>query len=382
MSVHAVYKRTRVDGRIVEATDSRGRRVRSGWRVRYRNAAGKQCDGGTFPTKREAERAEASLTTDLHRGSYVDPRAGRTTLGAYAERWFEAQPWRQSTRSTAQSHLDNHIGPAFGDAELADITNTAIQKWVNDMAETLAPATVDAVYRRFVSILEGAVADRLIASSPAVRIRLPRKANGDSLTVLEWADVEALADAVRDRFRAGVWAMAAGGLRMSEALGLSLDEIDFLRGEIHVEHQLVTLAGIGPTLGPPKTGSSARSVPIPDELVTELAAHVERFGTISHEGRELLFANRDGRPIRRGVAGDMWHRAVSRAGIEVPARSGWHLLRHVYAVTLIDSGASVKVLQARLGHTSAVTTLDTYGGYFADADDDTRAALSAAMRGA
>ncbi len=52
-----------------------------------------------------------------------------------------------------------------------------------------------------------------------------------------------------------------------------------------------------------------------------------------------------------------------------------HDLRHYFASVLIRSGASVKVVQARLGHSSAKTTLDVYGHLFADEEDRTRAAI-------
>ncbi len=46
---------------------------------------------------------------------------------------------------------------------------------------------------------------------------------------------------------------------------------------------------------------------------------------------------------------------------------------------LIASGASVKVVQARLGHRSAKTTLDTYGHLFPEEEDRTRQAIDAAF---
>jgi len=52
-----------------------------------------------------------------------------------------------------------------------------------------------------------------------------------------------------------------------------------------------------------------------------------------------------------------------------------HDLRHYYASLLIRAGASVKVVQTRLGHASAKTTLDTYGHLFPDEEDRTRAAV-------
>jgi integrase len=56
-----------------------------------------------------------------------------------------------------------------------------------------------------------------------------------------------------------------------------------------------------------------------------------------------------------------------------------HDLRHYFASALIRSGASVKVVQARLGHASAKTTLDVYGHLFPDEEDRTRAAIDAEL---
>ena len=58
----------------------------------------------------------------------------------------------------------------------------------------------------------------------------------------------------------------------------------------------------------------------------------------------------------------------------------FHELRHYYASLLIDSGASVKVVQARLGHKSAEETLNTYSHLWPDSDDRTRDAIDAVLR--
>ena len=54
-------------------------------------------------------------------------------------------------------------------------------------------------------------------------------------------------------------------------------------------------------------------------------------------------------------------------------------LRHYYASMLIASGADVKVVQARLRHRSAKTTLDVYGHLWPDSDDATRTAVEAVL---
>ena len=57
----------------------------------------------------------------------------------------------------------------------------------------------------------------------------------------------------------------------------------------------------------------------------------------------------------------------------------FHDLRHYFASLLIASGANVKVVQARLRHASATTTLDTYGHLWPDSDEATRSAVEAVL---
>jgi integrase len=73
----------------------------------------------------------------------------------------------------------------------------------------------------------------------------------------------------------------------------------------------------------------------------------------------------------------MFERARTAAGL--PAWATPHDLRHYYASLLIRAGDSVKVVQSRLGHASATTTLDTYGHLFPDEEDRPRDAVDAAL---
>ena len=69
--------------------------------------------------------------------------------------------------------------------------------------------------------------------------------------------------------------------------------------------------------------------------------------------------------------------ALETAGL--PAGTGFHALRHYYASLLIRHGESVKAVQARLGHASAVETLDTYSHLWPDSDDRTRDATDSVL---
>lgn len=351
------------------------------WRAMWRDHDGRQ-RARNFDRKLEAERFLSTVEADLIRGAYVDPAAGKVTLLGYTETWLDAQVWRTSTRQTAESHIRNHIGPALGSRPLAQITRTDVQGFVRNLERAgLAPNTVEAIYRRLVSILEAAVHDRVIAHSPAVKIQLPKKGKraSDFVVVLPMADVERLADTVPPWLRAFVWTIATAGLRPGETAGLTVERVDFMRREIVVDRQMLTAIGEPTQLGPVKTDASIRTVPIPDALVVELNRHMAEHPPVEIEpGATLIFTNRDGRPLRRNVLGYSWDQARESLGLPEEAR-GWHTLRHTYASALIHAGLSVRAVQARLGHASATETLDTYSHLWPDSDDDTRAAVERAI---
>jgi integrase len=88
-------------------------------------------------------------------------------------------------------------------------------------------------------------------------------------------------------------------------------------------------------------------------------------------------------PVTRPPAPWAVERAVRSARSRVPGLPEafrFHDLRHYLASLLIASGADVKVVQARMRHASAKTTLDVYGHLWPDSDDRTRAAVAAAFQ--
>jgi integrase len=143
-------------------------------------------------------------------------------------------------------------------------------------------------------------------------------------------------------------------------------DVDFMRG--------IVAPAVQYPADPLKSDTSMTAVPVGQELALRLAAHVEQWP--SREGSVLL------NDLFRQLAPWTLERAIRTARAKVPGLPGdfrYHDLRHFYASMLIASGADVKVVQSRLRHASAKTTLDTYGHLWPDSDDSTRAAIDAAM---
>jgi integrase len=241
------------------------------------------------------------------------------------------------------------------------------------MSLTLAPGTVSVIYRHVSAIFKAAVADRRIVVSPCTGLSVPkpRKARVVPMTT---ESVFALAEAMPSRYRAAVILSASTGLRLGEVLGLTVGHVDFLRRHVVVDRQLVQIAGQAPYFGPPKTDASYRTVPLPQVALDELAQHLANFPPSGRDG--LLFTNANGAPVRRTSLWSIWQDASTTAGVHAET---FHSLRHYYASLLIRHGESVKTVQERLGHASAVETLDTYSHLWPDSDSRTREAVDEAM---
>jgi integrase len=170
------------------------------------------------------------------------------------------------------------------------------------------------------------------------------------------------------------WPPVPGWLRQGECFGLPLVNWDRGAGQLQVTQQVKYLPGKGRFLAPPKTPASRRTLPVPDVVRKALAAHILRF-PVGERG--LIFTAEGDQLLDRNAFNATWRKAVAAVGL--PKGTGFHDLRHYYASLLIAGGASVKVVQARLGHKSALETLDTYGHLWPDSDDLTRRAIDGVL---
>jgi integrase len=352
------------------------------WRVRYEDPATGALRSESFPREVDARRFLATNTADILRGQWVDPALGDQLFSEVAQMWRDSLIGEDTTFDRVDSVLKCHILPTFGERPIGAIRPSAVQAWAKDRSRVLAPRTLEVVYRNLVSIFRLAVSDGLIPRSPCVGIKLPPivKTKVKPITADE---VLAVMESLPARYRGLVVVGAGAGLRPGEAFGLTVPRIEFLRREIHVEQQLVTVTGTPPYLRRPKR-HSVRTVPVGTWVVEELARQFEEFPPVTaaegiNGGDELLvFTNADGRPIRRTRFAEVWRTAAQAASL--PPRTTPHDLRHHYASLLIAKGASVKVVQERLGHKNATETLETYAHLWPDDEDLTRGAVDAVYR--
>ncbi|MFD8563893.1 tyrosine-type recombinase/integrase [Streptosporangium canum] len=346
------------------------------WRARYRDADGKE-HARHFDKKVDGQRWLDEVTASVLTGQYVDPRAGRETFQMYAEQWREAKPHRPATAKAVEQHLRCYAYPTFGKRSLSSIRTSDVQSWVTGLTKThkLAASTTRTVFNTVSAVFRAAAKDRKVARTPCEDIDLPaipRK----KVVPLTVKQVQELAAAMPEHYRALVIFGAGTGLRPGELFGLQVRHVNFLKRMVQVEQQVQQTAGHGVRVCELKTESSYRAVPLPQVVADALAAHLRAFPA-TPEG--FVFTGPEGGPIvYTSFMDGSWRKAVKKAGL--PRGTGPHALRHAYASMLIAGGESVKVVSERLGHTNAAMTLNVYSHLFPDSEDRTRKAIDAAFQ--
>jgi integrase len=348
------------------------RRPDGTYRPRYRDENGKE-HARHFKRKVEAQRWLDEQTAAMVTGTWVDPKRGRATFGAYVGTWLPAQPLRDSSRRAYDSYLRNHLLPAFGDKRLSAVTRTQVLALRRGVEAKLSPTTSRQVMALFAGIFADAVTDGLIAKTPC-RDTVPPRPPREKVVPLTVEEVEALVEAAPDRYRALIVLGAGCGLRLGEALGLKVTRVRFLERELDVVEQLSLIPGAPPKLAPPKTRGSVRTVPLADVVSTALAEHLAAYPAGPDD---LVFRSRTGGPIWANTFNNsVWQPLRRRAGLP---GARFHDLRHFMASALIRYGESVKTVAHVLGHADETETLRTYSHLWPDADARTRAAVDSAF---
>jgi integrase/recombinase XerD len=173
--------------------------------------------------------------------------------------------------------------------------------------------------------------------------RLPKSLSVDEvLALLEGAGGDSEADgplALRNRTLLEL--LYSTGARISEAVGLDIDDVD-------VQSRSVLLRG---------KGGKQRLVPIGRPAVSALEAYLVRGrGDLARRGKgtPAVFLNARGGRLSRQSAWQVLQDSAERAG--VTAAVSPHTLRHSFATHLLEGGADVRVVQELLGHASVTTT--------------------------
>lgn len=329
------------------ARKGRGKR----WQARVRGDDGLE-HSRAFDRKVDAQRWVADMEVSKARGAFLDVRGGSVRFKPYAEGYLAVTRMRPQTRASVESNLRIHVYPVIGGLAL----NAIRPSHIDDITSGIAAASTATSLLRYLSpFFSAAVRDRLIAHNPVADARKPKVVK-ERIVPLTTAEVAELVTLTREDLQSMVVACAGLGLRLGEASGLCLSQVDFLHRRVYVDRQWTRMGW-----GPPKTNTSVRTIPLPAFVADALTAHVEARG-VGDQG--VIWCGQRGQPLAPTT--------IRQAAVLRWAAAGYtatmHDLRHHYASILIAAGESPVVVARRLGHANVSITLNTYAGMWPDDD--------------
>lgn len=344
-------------------------RTNGSWRARYRDDEGKE-HAKHFRRKRDAQEWLDGIASSRRTGTYVDPSSSRLTLQAFYADWAPRQVWATGTRTAAERAVSSCD---FAAVPFGKLRRSHAEAWVKAMQTELAASTIRTRVKYIRGALRAAVLDRVLSEDPTDGLKLPavRKLE-HTMRIPAPSEVAAIRAAAEPFLWPLLDLMAYAGLRIGEASGVQVGDIDWMRRSVHVARQVQNRPGAR-EICPPKHGSE-RTVPVPSALTERLAEAVSGSGAFGEEGWLL-----PGDPPSPNALRRWFEKACQTAGV---AGVSPHDFRHFYASGLIRSGLDAVSVARAMGHASPTITLSIYAHLFPDAADRTRAAAAELMASA
>ena len=275
--------------------------------------------------------ADARLLDRFSDGLWLSDGLARNTLESYRRDVAQFAAWLQRAE-----------GRALIDARDADLQRHLAWQVVEKKARPRTTGRLVSALRRFYqfALREGLRADDPTArlESPRLPRSLPKSLSEAQVEALLAAPDEATPQGLRDR--AMLETLYASGLRVSELVGLKVQQVSLEMGVVRV-------------LG---KGAKERLTPLGEEAV----AWIERYqreargALLAGRKSDALFVTARGGPMTRQAFWQLVKRHAAVADIRIAISP--HTLRHAFATHLINHGAALRVVQMLLGHADISTT--------------------------
>lgn len=250
----------------------------------------------------------------------------------------------------------------------------------------LSPKTIRGYHGFLSTVFSYAVKIGEIAVNPCTNCTLPKMRTPEHkiLTVEQTQQLLQLLDEHAPlKYRAFFNLAIYGGFRLGEILGLTWNDINFENNVVQIKRAAHWSMERGRYYTDPKTIQSKRAVRMPDrvmmilkQLKNEQLSAALHYGDYWNNKEDLLLTADNGSQMGQSTPYTFLKKFCEEYGLP---RVSVHSLRHLNATLLINSGANPKTVQALLGHSTAVTTMNIYAHEIKSAEAAASEALAAML---
>lgn len=338
--------------------------------------------GEKWTTRKAATDALEDVRSAIRKGGHVDP--SKQQLGKYLEEWLDGLRLAPGSVASYRKNVRLHMTPYLGTVQLSSLTTARINTLYRQLerggradyrkGEGLSPRTVRYVHTILSAALSDAVKSNRLARNPASSATPPTEKEARAPEMHPWNAAQLAAflrwSAGNSPFHVLWYVLAFTGARRGEALALRWRDVDLDAGTASIRRSagLVRVKGEAAriTEGSTKTGK-ARVIDLDTETVALLRSHRRARAAMALQlGRDdaLVFGDHEGGYLNPEGASHKFRVAVRQCqkalGDEAVPGIRLHDLRHTHASLLLADGEPVKVVSERLGHSSAMITLNVY----------------------
>ena len=381
------------------------------WVVNYTDSAGIR-RLKTFSRKKAADGFAATASVQIREGMHVANSASITVskAGAFWIAGAEAAGLERATVEQYRQHLRLHIEPFLGRTLLSRLNAPGVRAYEEELrTKRRSPAMVKRALGSLAALLADAQERGLVARNVVRDLRGRRRRGKERQTERRYkaklvagidiptpSEIRVIIETAWGRWRPLFITAVFTGLRASELRGLPWTDVDLDGRAIHVRQRADRFNSIGP----PKSSSGQRTIPLPRIVVNTLR---EWKRACPKGDLDLVFPNGEGNVeshsniLNRGLIPTLVAAGVTAPVLNEEGKpvldeqgapsirakyTGMHALRHFYASWLINRlpdgglGLPPKLVQERLGHSSITMTYDTYGHLFPRGDDTAEARRS------
>ena len=345
-----IYKRRdgRWEGRFIRSRKQDGRaQYSSVYGKTYRDVKAKLAVKSSETVKRAAS---CSLTVRELLDIWLDTKARKV---------------KASTLSRYATLVENHILPQLGGLGLDGLTAKKLEEFIDEKEWSgrldgkggLSRKTINDMMALIKSALRLAQKDYAFNGAGVLEVKPPtvKKHKIEIFSEDETRRLTRILMTASDISSVSYLLCLNTGLRLGELCALKWSDIDFQEGVLRVSRTVLRITsscGTQLVVQTPKSDSSERVIPLPDELLALLGRTRG-----AEAGSTFILTGYTDRPMEPRTIQYRFHRFLTQHNFRV---RGFHTLRHSFASRCISHGMDAKSLSEILGHSSVKTTLQLY----------------------
>ena len=272
--------------------------------------------------------------------------------------WYRnyVQPYKKiSTTQKYRDVLKKHVIPILGYVPVKALNGEIIQRFVCKLNESYSSGTVNTVIAVLLKSLNDARLNGVISAGEVPAFHRPQKVlrRVECFNSKEQRSIEKYILESKKKRLFGIIICFYTGLRIGELLALEWSDVDLENGRLNVNkscHYGRDVNGVYKRIvEAPKTESSDRIVPIPQELT--------KYFKMMDTGDCLNVVSHNGKPVPTRTYQAAFTSILKKLGIE---NRCFHSIRHTFATRALESGMDVRTLSELMGHKNPSVTLLRY----------------------